>query len=143
MNDFLITEYQACISERKDIIHETNNLERNSLIALGIVWTWLYSQNAVNGGMKDIAWFIPFFIIGMSALRVKSLNVMLESTETYLQSLEVELGKKDGMFQQYKKLRKKTKKGRKRKTLLGFSAYLYWGMLVLVSIVIPLFQICA
>lgn len=141
MSDFLLTEYQACISERKDIIQETNNLERNSLIALGIVWTWLYSQNSVDGGMKDISWFIPFFIIFMSALRVKSLNIILESTEEYLRVLEVELGKNDGMFQRFKKLRKSNKNGKNRKTLLGISAYLYWGFLLVVSIAIPIFQI--
>ncbi|NOQ75611.1 MAG: hypothetical protein GQ574_26625 [Crocinitomix sp.] len=140
MNEFLITEYQACISERKDIIHETNNLERNSLIALGIVWTWLYTQSTIHVGIKDIAWFIPFFIIAMSALRVRSLNLILESTEDYLRNLEIELGKADGMFTRYKALRKR-KNGRKKKSLIGISAYLYWGLLILVSLVIPLYQI--
>lgn len=141
MNDFLLTEYQACISERKDIIQETNNLERNSLIALGIVWTWLYSQNSVQGGMNDVAWFIPFFIILMSVLRVRSLNIFLESTEEYLRKLEIELGKEDGMFGRFKNLRKSKKNGKNRKTLLGISAYLYWGFLLIVSLVIPICQI--
>ena len=145
--EFRIKEYDTAVNERAEIIREINRIEKGCLIVAGIIFSWLLTQtNNSTDKLYLFSWLIPLIITGLGGLRVLALNSMLENKEEYLRKLEKKLSVDDpeGLFSFYHKHSKRDhnkrykKSGEHRKTFIGQSSLIYWGVLIVLCAAVPI-----
>ena len=147
--DFRLKEYDTAVIERAEIIREINRIEKGCLIATGFIFSWLLSQtNNSSDKLFLISWGIPIIISGLGCWRVLALNHILENRESYLRKLENKFchDEPEGLFSFYHTNSKKDSKGRnkhsgdQKKTYIGRSSIVYWTVLLLLCLFVPLLK---
>lgn len=132
-DEFILKEYEVVRSEMDETVKETRVLERYALIVFGGIWSWYIA----NPGHDAIRW-LPFPIIFFLALRAKSLIDHIKNLEEYLMKIEQKFALPDNSdlpdkfgFEHYFK--------QKGGTLKRRTTYFFWAILVLASLIIPIF----
>ena len=75
---------------RKEIminIRETYRTELSAALAVGVVYTWLLLHRGEVGAPR-VTWFVPPFILLISAIRCLTLTVQIRIIASYLRRIE-------------------------------------------------------
>lgn len=136
-DDFLQEEYNAVTTQKDEAIKHTNYIERNCLVLAGIIWAWMSTQTISNENLQTIGWYLPLFISLLSLFRVIGLNHLIHDCESYLIIIEKNVFSEAKQQNGWNSYRKDKKNG--AKTFIGISAYLFWGVLLLACILVPVY----
>ncbi|MEP6466904.1 MAG: hypothetical protein ABJB05_11400 [Parafilimonas sp.] len=126
--EFLMKEYDAVRTEMNDTVKETRMVERNSLIATTVIWSWLATTDHV--AYKQLKW-LPVILVLFSAYRAFGLASHIDKIRNYLRKFEHSvLLEDDWGFEQYYK---------SKLTSRRISSYIFWVLLFLVTLIVPSF----
>ncbi|HVT56783.1 MAG TPA: hypothetical protein VHR45_00140 [Thermoanaerobaculia bacterium] len=125
-HQFLLEEFKALRKEIDDSVGETRLLERVALIATGAIWAWLAEKNRLN------YWLIwsPLVIIVLSGLRSLAIFHRIKMLGLYLNSMEVKYLQPPYGWEH--------SKFHREHHLISMSAVIYWIILVILAIAVPL-----
>jgi hypothetical protein len=124
--DFLLKEYEAARGEMADAVKETRTLERYALLTVAAIWSWVVASRKPE---YDALKWLPALIVVFFAFRALVLTKHVDFIANYLEKIEKQFALPDslGFEQQFKN------KG----TLKRLSAYVFWGLLFVASVIIP------
>ena len=132
-----VAEYASLHGEIRELNVEARTLERQVLLATGAVWAWL----AVHGtNVPQLAWFIPVLFSVAGATRAFALKRAVENIALYIRRLDAELctGRPSLMGWETLRRLKPPTEGFKTSGVM-WSAWFFWGLLVLATALIPIF----
>src|ERR1700680_880766 len=94
MSDPFSLPKEEYLSLRKEIETSLSELERNSLLAIAAVYSWLVVHSGGADGHHYVftsnAWAIPFLIAIFGAYRAYSINLHLGMIGRYLREVEMD-----------------------------------------------------
>ncbi|MGI9487695.1 MAG: hypothetical protein ACR2RF_17815 [Geminicoccaceae bacterium] len=124
---FLLREHEAVRTELDEAVRETRVLERYALLVTGAIWSWAMSID--NEFYSWLAW-LPLLLILFLAFRAFVLTMHIDDLARYLMKIEKKFELSGGLgFETYFQDRGKVKR---------FSAYAFWCLLLITSIIIPI-----
>jgi hypothetical protein len=131
--EFHKLEYEALHREIEASTQELLTLERYALIGSGAVWTWLATTKLVPKP-PEIVWWIPVLFSLLGILRTWALLKSIARTSSYLQLLESVVYDQEilGGWETF------IHKPENRKQYLRKFTWIFWGVLLIATIVIPL-----
>jgi hypothetical protein len=83
----LIKEFEALKKELSDAVQESRVVERNSLVASGVLWAWLLSQSTLEGNFGYIK-YLPLILCVFGGIRSLALHIRLIRISRYFRELE-------------------------------------------------------
>ena len=124
--DFRLKEYEAVRREMDEAVKETRTLERYALVAVGAIWSWIVASRKPE---YVVLMWLPALLVGFLAFRALLLTNHVTFIANYIIEIEKLFALPDlpGFETRFKG------KG----TLKRCSAYFFWLLLVLVSVIIP------
>src|SRR5262245_41875510 len=128
--DFLLKEFERLRVEMDESVKETRSLERNAVIASGAIWAWaLVHPRVIPGVSFYVLLSIPTIIVALSALRAWALQRHIIAMSKYLANVEKAfiLPPCLGWERRFDESTEKTIK--------SLSAFLFWAILLLFTIV--------
>jgi hypothetical protein len=111
-------------------VEETRTLERNSLIGTGAVWTWLATHEVLSPA-AEVIWWLPVLFAAMGWLRARAVLRSIERTAAYIRVVESALCDASGPCGW------ETHLSKNRRPLVSTTIHLFWGALLLLTIVVP------
>ena len=82
--DFRLEEYKALRKEIEVYLAETRSQERYTLIAVGLIWSWL----VINKQSHWVMWAIPIVVTAASGLRLIAAAVHFGNISKYIKTIE-------------------------------------------------------
>lgn len=126
MNDYEKLEIEELNRRRAEKIKQTVNTERAAIIFTGAIYGWVMQKVGEHSSEHLITvYFLPVLLNVFGAWRNFSVNKEVEKIDNYLLTFESRETEKGWI-----KFEKST---RKNKSLLGYSAYFFWAMMILIS----------
>lgn len=124
--DFLLQEYEAIRREMDQAVTETRTLERYALVAVGGIWSWIVAKGEPQ---YDALKWLPALLVVFLAFRALVLTKHVDFIANYLTEVEKSfaLPERLGFETRFKH----------HGTLKRLSAYIFWLLLFLVSVIIP------
>lgn len=110
-------------------INSISELERNTLIGTGLVWTWLATHEMKQ---VEILWFLPVLFAFLGWLRSRALLHSIERTAEYIRKLESHLCVAPAPCGW------ETHLARVRRPLVSRTISLFWLCMLLVSIAVAI-----
>src|SRR5262247_325279 len=83
--DFILKEYEAVRREMEEAVGETRRLERNALLVVGAVWSWL-----VAARQPEFEWlkWLPALLAPLLFLRAIALTWHIDLIARYVSKVE-------------------------------------------------------
>jgi hypothetical protein len=140
MSDPFSLPKEEYLSLRKEIetqLSELSALERNSLLAIAAVYSWLVVHSGGADGHQYVftpkAWAIPVLIAIFGALRAYSINLHLGMMGRYLREVEVDSRRRGELPESlgWEHYFESASRGAQTKVRMAF-----WGALVLVTLLV-------
>jgi hypothetical protein len=127
--DYLIQEVRLLREEMTKSMDEARLLERYSLLATSVLWTWAVS-NMNNPPYKLVMW-LPLLITSLFSLRVLSLHRHTRFTGQYITMVEKQFSIPEslGWHRYYRK---------EGDSFVALTGYFFWLSLILVTIIVPI-----
>jgi hypothetical protein len=125
--EFLLVEFNKLRDEILQSLKETWNLERQSVIAAGVIWTWCLA-NAKTPGYTILIW-TPLAITTLSALRSLGLLLQMQHLGRYVRRLEQDFPLPKGLGWESSALNDQFRR---------FAGIVFWVILIAMTVVIPL-----
>jgi len=128
--EYIIKETEHVRKAYDDRIDQTRMLERYSLIATGGIWSWC-ATNAQSPEVALLKW-MPAIITFLFGIRAWGNAKAIDATRDYLYKIEnyISLPEEIGWGKYLKN---------NQEPRLAMTAYLFWGILQLLTILIPIF----
>ena len=120
---FHLAEYSSLHGEIRELITESRTLERQVLFATGAVWVWLATNDDY---VPYIAWLIPLLFSSGGYIRATLLQGQVDRIASYLVTIEENLCPTECCWH-----------GSKIPSGIRLSSYVFWCLLILVTIVVP------
>jgi hypothetical protein len=132
-----VAEYASLHGEIRELIAEARTLERQVLFATGAVWAWL----AIHGkDVPQLAWYIPVLFAVAGAIRAFALKRAVENIALYIRRLEGALSAGPPNLVGWKTFRRLMPPAEEFVTSgVMWSAWFFWVLLILATVVIPVF----
>lgn len=127
--DFFMKEIEYLRNGIDDAIKETRSIERYSLLATGVIWSWCATAQG-NAGLKIIVW-IPCVITLLLGIRSLGISKEISTIDRYLERVEGMVGLPGGFGWE-------RNQAEKRSPFEVKTAYLFWSVLQVGTIVIAL-----
>jgi hypothetical protein len=80
-------QYKMLREEIMMCIRETYRTELSAALAVGVAYTWLLLHKS-DAAAPRIAWFVPSFVLFVSAIRCLTLTVQIRIIASYLRRIE-------------------------------------------------------
>jgi len=125
MNDYEKLEFEELNRRRAEFIKQTVNTERAAIIFTGAIYGWVFQNDPYTSEHIITLYFLPVLLNFFGAWRNYSVNKEIEKIDNYLLTFESRDTDKGWI-----KFEKST---RKDKSLLGYSAYFFWAMMIIIS----------
>jgi hypothetical protein len=130
LSEYLVKESEHVRKVYDDRINQTRTLERYSLLATGAIWSWC-ATNLDSPAVQILIW-LPAVITFLFGVRAWGNAKAIYMTRDYLIKIENRISLPENIGWG-KHLRDNDE------PRLALTAYLFWGILQIITILIPLF----
>ncbi|SRR5258708_23450370 len=132
--DFCLKEYEYLRKEIEWLLTDARTVERNTLIAVGATWAWLFS-NFKTVAAARWAWYIPVLFVALGALRSWGISEQFKLFHEYLKTMEAAFfaDKAPEGWEHF---------SWEKSGWVTRSAYMFWTILFTVVVIISIRQAC-
>lgn len=85
---FRLSEFKALREEILWLLKDYRALERNTVIAVGLSWVWLFSHPDAKTAPPTFAWFMPVLFVALGALRASAILKQFRVFHEYIREVE-------------------------------------------------------
>ena len=127
--EFFLKEYECLRKELELLIQESRALERYVLVAVGVVWSWLYHEHEPWGTFLVVCLF-PI----LGAIRAYGINKTFGEFGTYIESIEIAFKRKEGPLGWEHANREGTPDSK--------GAVIFWALLNASTLLVAILRLC-
>lgn len=135
--DFYLKEFESRRKEIMETLKDYHALERNTVIAVGATWAWLFHEGSeVKTTPAHVpphwAWFIPVIFVALGAARAAGIMKSFGVFHDYIEKLETHLSQvgDPGGWEHFSW----------NKTWSGPSSWAFWAIIILASVIMGIYQ---